>query len=112
MKVDKKIFMTRTEDFNNSCLYCKYSAIHQPQSNAKNSYGNTNYHFICEPTEENEQQYLIKYFKEHKIKKTIGYIGLITNGEFPYLYTLKTKTTPKWCPKKKKEAQEPKLMAS
>jgi len=51
MKVDKKIFMTRTEDFNNCCLYCKYSVIYQPQSNAKNSHGNTNYHLICEPTE-------------------------------------------------------------
>lgn len=105
MKVDKKNFMTRTEDFNNSCLYCKYSVIYQPQLNAKNSHNNINYHLICEPTEDNKREYLIKYFKEHKIKKTIGFISLITNGEFPYLYTLKAKTTPKWCPKKIKEAQ-------
>lgn len=45
MNVDKRNFMTRTKDFNNSCLYCKYSVIYQPQLNAKNSHNNINYHY-------------------------------------------------------------------
>ena len=36
---------------------------------------------------------IYEYWKTHKIKKALGFIGFMKNGIFPI------KKTPKWCPK-------------
>ena len=103
--MDKNKFITRS-DCNIDCLICKHSVIYRPQFNARNDY-HINYHLVCEPKKQKYQEYLTKYFKEHNIKKSTGYISLIVEDNGVYLYIVKRKTNPKWCPKIK-EAQEQK----
>ncbi len=100
--MDKNNFITRS-DYNINCLNCKYSVIYRPQFNARNDY-HINYHLVCKPKKQKYQEYLTKYFKEHNIKKLTGYISLIVEDNGAYLYIVKRKTNPKWCPKMK-EAQ-------
>ena len=93
--VDKKDFQTRS-DCNINCLNCEHSVIYRPQLNARNDI-NMNYHLVCNPKKRKYQEYLRKYFKEHNIKKSIGYISLIVEDNGAYLYIVKRKTNPKWC---------------
>jgi hypothetical protein len=95
--VDKNKIIARA-DYNIDCLYCKHSVIYSPQFNARNDY-HINYHLVCQPKEQKYQDFLRKYFKEHNIKKLIGYISLIVESNGAYLYIVKRKTNPKWCPK-------------
>ena len=62
-----------------NCVYCK------------GHWHNTRKSFMCCHY---NQEYIIDYFKEHKIQKMPGFIGFGDN----YATKPKNKTTPKWCP--------------
>ncbi|WP_300823032.1 hypothetical protein [uncultured Acetatifactor sp.] len=61
--------------------------------------GNTRASFSCEHP---NQKYILNYFNEHRIQKMPGFLGY---GK-PYSREVPIKTSPAWCPKKKKEGRK------
>ena len=61
--------------------------------------GNTRASFSCEHP---DQKHISDYFKEHRIQKMPGFIEY---GK-PYSREVPIKTSPAWCPKKKKEGRK------
>lgn len=70
------------------CKECKYAKAYQRRRMVKRS--------NCYCTHPN-QNYIIDYFKDNKIKKAIGFISYSE----PYSNIPLLKTSPKWCPLKK-----------
>ena len=104
--VDKERIAVRS-DCKIDCLYCKNSVLYMPQLNERNKY-HKNYPLECQPTEQKQQEYIRKYFREHNIRTSVGFICKIVERDGFYRYVVQKKTNPKWCPKKIKEAQEQK----
>lgn len=57
-------------------------------------WGNSRSEYTCNHP---DQGYIIDYFKEHHISKMAGFLNFGKPGEVP------VKTSPAWCPRKRKE---------
>lgn len=67
------------------CKECKYVKALQTRGM------NKRYECFCDHP---DQKYIVDYFTENRIKKSIGFISFSE----PYITEPKIKTYPKWCP--------------
>ena len=71
------------------CSECEFCNSYRP-------YGNSRSSFRCQHP---DQHYIIDYFQEHRMLKDPGFL----NYGKPWSDKVPLKTSPAWCPKKRKD---------